>query len=143
MTDKEEIIIDGIDVSGCEHHRKCILPDNIGCKIDDFLCCDKPNCDYKQLARKTQECESLKEDCAELEQECEELKEENKVLQKLVSELEYSVQTGIELNARCCNALEEIENYFKSQDTTKTSLFNIFCIESEIKDIINKAKDGE
>lgn len=32
--------------------------------------------------------------------------------------------------------LEKIENYFKSQDTTKTSLFNIFCIESEIKDII-------
>ena len=60
--DKEQIIIDGIDVSGCEHHRKCILPDNIGCKIDDFLCCDKPNCDYKQLARKTQECESLKEE---------------------------------------------------------------------------------
>ena len=54
MTNKEPIIIDGVDVSRCKHHRKCILPDNIGCKIDDFLCCDKPNCNYKQLVRKTQ-----------------------------------------------------------------------------------------
>lgn len=61
MTDKEEIIIDGIDVSGCEHHRKCILPDNIGCKIDDFLCCDKPNCNYKQLAHKTQIIDEVEE----------------------------------------------------------------------------------
>lgn len=61
MTDKEQIIIDGVDVSQCMHYRKCVLPDNIGCKIDDFLCCDKPNCYFKQLARKTQECEELKE----------------------------------------------------------------------------------
>lgn len=55
-----QIIINGVDVSECKHHRKCILPDNIGCKIDDFLCCDKPNCYFKQLARKTAECEELK-----------------------------------------------------------------------------------
>lgn len=91
MTDKELIIIDGVDVSGCKHHRKCILPDNIGCEIDDFLCCDKPNCDYKQLVRKTQECEQIKEKyealklenkegyeiVAELKHECEELKKAN------------------------------------------------------------------
>ena len=32
----------------------------------------------------------------------------------------------------------EIKEYFKSKDKTKTSLFNIFVIEEEILDIINK-----
>lgn len=64
MTDKEQIMIDGVDVSKCKQHRKCILPDNIGCKIDDMLCCDKPNCEYKQLQRKEQECEELKKEIA-------------------------------------------------------------------------------
>lgn len=62
----DEIIIHGVDVSECEYLRKCILPDNIGCKIDDFLCHDKPNCYFKQLARKTQECEELKKELREL-----------------------------------------------------------------------------
>lgn len=64
MTNKK-IICNGVDVSKCKQHRKCILPDNIGCKIDDMLCCDKPNCEYKQLARKIAECEELKKQCDE------------------------------------------------------------------------------
>lgn len=73
MTDKEQIIIDGVDVSGCEY----LKPYNYGTQFS--CCCDnsKPstptritgrggcmynlNCYYKQLARKTQECEELKE----------------------------------------------------------------------------------
>lgn len=62
MTDKEQIMIDGVDVSKCKQHRKCILPDNIGCKIDDMLCCDKPNCEYKQLQLKA-ENDELKKKC--------------------------------------------------------------------------------
>lgn len=58
MVDKE-IIIDGVDVGKCKQHKRCVLPDNIGCKIDDMICCDKPNCYYKQLARKTQEFETI------------------------------------------------------------------------------------
>ncbi|MCM1003602.1 MAG: hypothetical protein NC408_04600 [Candidatus Gastranaerophilales bacterium] len=64
MTDK--IIIDGVDVSGCEY----LLPTGY-CKVQlNFQKCDdkKPygnqlecqmcnNCYYKQLARKTEECE--------------------------------------------------------------------------------------
>ena len=87
-----------------------------------------------------------------MEQECEELKEKNKVLQKLVSELEYSVQTGIELNARCCNALEEIEKIVNKK--TETSIcgkcvYNHIaecqdnCMQDVLEniiDIINKAK---
>ena len=96
-------MIDGVDVSGCKgfyiHDRsttnidywmygQCKSSKEYGC-----YCRNNPNCYYKQLARKTQECESLKEeievlkdnfdtatrDCNELidelKQECEELKE--------------------------------------------------------------------
>lgn len=61
MTDKEQIMIDGVDVSGCE------LYGNLLCNTDSIsfnclLCSDKPNCYFKQLARKVRECEELKED---------------------------------------------------------------------------------
>ena len=60
MTDKQ-MIIDGIDVSECINRNdlkfasyNCYL--NGGCQ-----CKDNPNCYYKQLKRKEQECEELKE----------------------------------------------------------------------------------
>lgn len=38
-------------------------------------------------------------------------------------------------------ALDEVKKYFKNKDKSKTSLFNIFVIEQEILDIINKVKE--
>ena len=55
----EEIIIDGVNVAGCEFLRKCVIPDNEGCKIDDSLCCDVGNCYYKQLQKEKQKNEKL------------------------------------------------------------------------------------
>ena len=52
MTDKQ-IIIDGVDVSGCEWYSSTYFKPCGGCK-------NTPNCYYKQLARKEQECEELK-----------------------------------------------------------------------------------
>lgn len=56
MTDKQ-IIIDEVDVSGCKHfhYDECLnLEETVSaCKYN-------PNCLFKQLARKTQECEKLK-----------------------------------------------------------------------------------
>lgn len=69
MTDKE-IIIDGVDVSECEKLGETI--DGITCGLGKRirfaneiitkhnLCKNNPNCDYKQLKRKEQECEELK-----------------------------------------------------------------------------------
>lgn len=62
MTDKE-IIIDGIDVSGCIHYKnKSCIADY--CLTDmpfsEAKCELNPNCYYKQLKRKEQECEDLK-----------------------------------------------------------------------------------
>ena len=59
MTDKP-IIINGVDVSGCEHlglYKEYKLKCGSCCPID---CSDNPNCYYKQLMRKEQECEKLK-----------------------------------------------------------------------------------
>lgn len=58
MTDKEQIIIDGVDVSGCKYFNRFR---NI-CHNKN-LCCDcekNQGCYYKQLQRKEQECEVLK-----------------------------------------------------------------------------------
>ena len=62
MTDKQ-IIIDGIDVSGCiyyQYNMCTATKDDYG---DCSLCCqdyDMNDCYYKQLKRKEQECEELK-----------------------------------------------------------------------------------
>jgi hypothetical protein len=64
MTDKQ-IIIDGVDVSGCgELHIN--QANAIICEITGYLCEDRQNCYYKQLKRKEQECEELKEGYSEL-----------------------------------------------------------------------------
>ena len=57
MTDKEQIIIDGVDVVGCKYFNRF----RSICHNKN-LCCDcekNPNCHYKQLKRKEQECKKL------------------------------------------------------------------------------------
>ena len=75
MSDKQ-IIIDGVDVSGCEYiippHKQC--PNKpmpyaketscFACKEHNTklnFCKNNPNCNYKNWQRKEQECEELKE----------------------------------------------------------------------------------
>lgn len=55
MTDKEQIIIDGVNVSGCNHYK------NGSCEIEVLTPCPYyNNCYYKQLKRKEQELEYYK-----------------------------------------------------------------------------------
>lgn len=51
----EEIIIDGVDVTGCEHR----FDDNLCALIDQYFCEDS-DCYYKQLKRLEQENAELK-----------------------------------------------------------------------------------
>ena len=110
MTDKEQIIIDGVDVSGCEFYQIAaneLYPKAQYCaSIRNIFCEDNPNCHFKQLARKTQECENLKEDYKELEQrhngafqDFKRLKQEHEELKKYLKEigvnLGLNVDTGI------------------------------------------------
>lgn len=112
------IYLDGVDVSECNF---AILPKDscpaksrpyareiscIACKEHNTIlnyCKNNPNCYFKQLSRKTQECEE-----------------------------------------RYRKALEEIESYFEQpcEDCYASSKCRK-CIEIEIIDIINKAKDGK
>ena len=85
--ENNQIIIDGCNVSGCENYRP---KDRFTCYPYICNCHQKPDCYFKQLARKTQECEEIKEKyealklenqegyeiVAELKHECEELKKE-------------------------------------------------------------------
>lgn len=70
--EEKQIMIDGVDVNKCKHIQVA-YPKNekeyfVFCKAfyleneDDFCdCTEEPNCYYKQLKRKEQECEQLKE----------------------------------------------------------------------------------
>ena len=68
MTDKQ-IIIDGVDVSGCKNLMQGIVP--FGCMEDrkTCSCMNNPNCLYKQLKVKEQECDELKKKNYELTEE--------------------------------------------------------------------------
>lgn len=68
MTDKE-IIIDGVDVSECEY---CLKMTKYRCTIQQdvykCLCEENPNCYFKQLKCKEQECEELKKELQALDE---------------------------------------------------------------------------
>lgn len=86
MTEKQ-IIIDGVDVSGCEYYNKddktCReVNGNYDTDICEFDKCENSNCYYKQLARKEQECEELKKIINEAKNSKLDLKRQNEELQK-------------------------------------------------------------
>ena len=67
--EKEQIIIDGVDVSECVSFDKlngqniCCYEDTREDKISFAnFCVENKDCYFKQLARKTQECEELKKE---------------------------------------------------------------------------------
>ena len=65
MTDKQ-IVIDGINVSGCECYNQNIKMDCLLYPLQPDACKNNPNCYYKQLARKKQECKELKKELAKV-----------------------------------------------------------------------------
>ena len=149
MTDKEQIIINGIDVSECDHFREGYCHPGTG------VCykCDT-NCQYaafylkEQLARKTQECEKLTNKnnllTAELNKTKLLLEGKNTQYNTLLEEIEnYKINTktlrlGTNTLAserdRYRKALEEIEGYAKN--SIKMPLERRLIL-----DIINKAKN--
>lgn len=77
MTDKE-VIIHGVNVSGCKHYEKHTFYDcNETCEDNGAIVCtnckDNPNCDFKQLQRKTAECEKYKQALNDIEGICRQL----------------------------------------------------------------------
>ena len=149
MTDKEQIMIDGVNVSGCKEYiwalsHVCNL---VNGRTDKFECNYYPNCYFKQLARKTQECEELKKEIINKNEK--------------IKELRFSVS---DLTNRLCSlnaeksfrivdleqTLDEIEKelkediYCESQECGCDDFEECLrCTKNKILDIINKAKDGK
>lgn len=130
MTDKEQIIIDGVDVSECVSFDK-LNGQNICCYEDTRedkipfanFCVENKDCYFKQLIRKTQECEDLKRK-VELMMDCPDCKvdEYKKALEEIEKELKEDVYCE---SQECgCDEFEECLN----------------CVKTQILDIINKAK---
>lgn len=177
MTDKQ-IIIDGVNVLECEHYeykslKDCEMryPESGDCEIGlinylfngnldmEKLCVDNPNCYYKQLARKTQECESLKQeieilqnnfdtatrDCNDeieiLKQECEELKIYIESNEQQVKEVETLVMD----NDRLINELDQLkaENENWQKEYWKLEQGNDFLAEknSRLKGCLAEIKE--
>ena len=143
MTNKEQIMIDGVDVSRCKY-----LP---YCNGKQGNCAFNPDYYYKQLARKTQELEVIckafdieyaydddgiiygrSNKLRSLEQENEELKKQLETSEKWRIESDHQ-------NARYRKALEEIEEYCENQISITGDL-PFRTTASDILDIISKAK---
>lgn len=99
--------------------------------------------EYNELVdkynNKEQECEELKKEKAEIKKYLG--ISDKTIIQRLEELQEFKDRLKIS-EYNCKQTLDEIEEYFKSKDKRNTSLFNIFVIEQEILDIINKAKKG-
>ena len=148
MTDKE-IMIDGVDVSRCKYVCNTAFG-NVGCKLPfnkEIHCCNNPDCYYKQLSRKTQECEALKSESftadsliTEQEKEIEELKER---LERAEEDLKYQCVDCMNVKSdRYHKALKEIEEVCLEDTYTFADGTQIrYDTLDDILDIINKAKE--
>ena len=58
----KQVIIDGVDVSGCEYCSRYADTTIYNCDWTGE-CKEHPNCHYKKWQRKEQECEELKKKC--------------------------------------------------------------------------------
>ena len=138
MTDKEQIIIDGVDVRKCEYLKESFT--GLICadcnKSND--CSKSPNCYFKQLARKEQECKELKEKLEAYENLALHIKcpHCNKELDLILD----GTEEKISLFDRYRKALEEIEEvcltYSDNHDAYET-------VYKYILDVISKAKKEE
>ena len=141
MTDKEQIIINGVDVSGCLFYQ-LNFEEDCDVKIKHFCSnwhnsCESSNnsnCYFKQLTRKTQECEELKEKIKAYENLALHIKcpHCNKELDLILD----GTEEKISLFDRYRKALEEIEEI-----VGECPAFD--CNAKQILDIINKAKGEE
>ncbi len=116
MTDKE-VIINGIDVSECEHlnyeHCEIDYDEWNGEIIRYNKCQDNPNCHFKQLKRKEQECEEINLTNERLVAEKYTLNEEILRLKKKKEENEKFYLTKYANKDSYCLELEHERNQYK------------------------------
>lgn len=148
MIDKEQIIIDGVDVSKCKYFEDgecgCEYYLRYGYEITMHDRCEEcPNCYFKQLARKTQECEELKEKIKIYSEAFDNPEFRVALTDIQTGERDIRMQRDERLtkeNERYRKALEEIEEVAKDI-TEKDCYENSDAKASKILDIISKAKE--
>lgn len=130
MTDKEQIIIDGVDVSRCVFYQieaNKLHPKAQYCgSMRNIFCEDEPNCYFKQLARKTQECEELKDARFNLNCEIYSLNRYRKALEEIEKVINNILNSCLGRNTVSCRPAHNVCG----------DLINIL-------DIINKAKGAD
>ena len=136
MKDKEQIIIDGVDVSGCKYYL-CNTHKNCGVGLVD---CEGKDCMFKQLARKTQECEELKKELVRCSKglgkaACE--KSWYQQAEQAKQEENHSLAMEIYSYRKALEEIEGIAKNFGSYAAWQEQRIN------KILDIINKAKGEE
>ena len=129
MTDKEPVMIKGIDVSKCRYfciYDETCRDENIGHVVRP-ACKNVPDCHYKQLAHKTQECEKLRGDFHDTNEQLKDYKEhydkQSEEYQKLKQDL-FLAQNQITLKneyiqkvkQECEELKAQLETYSKMLD---------------------------
>ena len=101
---KEPIMINDVDVSGCEFYiNSKNLEFNCKQTPQSYFCKNQPNCYYKQLKRKEEECEELRDELEWVHGIKDQLKVENEEFKKTVLKKcpqcgeEYLTPKGAEL----------------------------------------------
>lgn len=126
MTDKQ-IIIGGIDVSGCKYFDIISTHSELQeCPSCKDLCKNNPNCLYKQLKRKEQECDELKNRRDEWTSKCE---QETKLREFIGEQLDQLKQ-----------ALAEIKEIAETCSFTDSSEL-LLCRIEQILQLINEVED--
>lgn len=156
--DKEQIIIDGVDVTECDHFSMELPFFNDPCTLypHGTRCSENKNCYYKQLARKTQECEYLEEEKRD------KINLLAQIIEILYSEADEDELYRVAFNCefidkakqlkndydRYRKTLEEIEKIIKEGDCVdcREHYYNQHCEvcdKGEILDLISKAKENK
>lgn len=123
----QEIIIDGVNIAGCEFHSS--TPSSELCYMKGNKCNDNPNCYYKQLQRKEQECEELK---AELQAS----KDDHAYAVELEKDIDHYKQALDNITGLLQSILDPFEEDDKEQQLhyCKEITENILTILNEVKD---------
>lgn len=140
MTDKEQIIIDGVNIIDCDNYYVEQETDQVKCDLSGEYCRENKNCFYKQLARKTQECEALKSESFTRdslitlqEEEIEELKRKVELMMDCPDCKVDEYKKALDEIERIC--LEDVHIFADGTELRYDSL-------DAILDIINKLKGG-
>lgn len=118
MTENKPIIINGCDVSGCEYYDK--NKHLLTCICEEYPCSECSNCYFKQLNRKTQECEELKKNYFTViqqrnvaEQQLDQLKAKNENLKNEIEACYNQVEDFDIIATSKSNKLKQAEQKLK------------------------------